>query len=82
MTAQEIAILLAFITNHFYQNALEKSSRTAWTVFSAFAVLLLSQGVFMFVETNAYMYFIAHGMQTIAYFILLVAFIFVLSSKR
>ncbi|MBS3177044.1 hypothetical protein J4457_07480 [Candidatus Woesearchaeota archaeon] len=72
------AILLSFILTHFYYNAVTKSSLSAWGVFSAFAVLLLSQGIFLFVQLNRYMYLLGHAFQALAYLILLVVFVMVL----
>ena len=71
------AILLAYIVNHFRENANKLKTKTSKAVYYSFLVLLLSQGVFLFVQMGTSLYLIGHLLQAIAYIILLIAFIMV-----
>lgn len=75
-------VLLGFIVNHFFHNALQKKAKSSWGVFSAFSFLLLSQAMFLFVYANEYMYFIGHILQTLAYGTLLSVFVGIIAFKK
>ncbi|MBS3128378.1 hypothetical protein J4410_04490 [Candidatus Woesearchaeota archaeon] len=70
-------ILLAYIVNHFRENAKKLGTKTSKAVFAAFSLLLLSQGVFLFVHMHPYMYLLGHLFQAMAYGMLFIVFILV-----
>lgn len=75
-------ILLAIISNRYYQNYRKNREKASGTLAASFSVIALSQIFFMFVNFTKHFYVVGEAIQLIGYVVLLVAFITVLKHGR
>ncbi|MFH0978450.1 MAG: hypothetical protein V1837_04070 [Candidatus Woesearchaeota archaeon] len=71
------SILLIFVTSHYLMNFLGNKQGKTLMVFVAFTFLLFGSIHFIFSVNHAVFYFIAHGLEMIAYILILIDLILI-----
>ena len=64
-------ILLGYVTVEFWKNARKTKSKTAYSVFAAYVILILSQLIFLFIDDLPAFYVAAELVQLVGYLVLL-----------